>query len=228
MLISLCTPVMNRLDDLRQVMPARIAEANASPPVELCILDCSSTDGLQDYMNELVRIARVAADSYITYKRIDGITYYHQAKGYNAAMMLGGGEYLVTMGADHIPNPGFIDAIREAVFDGHEWGYVDKTAIIYCHRDDFIHIGGYDERFEFYGPEDKDIMRRLRMLLGAEAILPRELISNIDTPDSKKVANYRLPGTKHTFSEMMRKYYLENIENNTLVVNMGKELGKWN
>jgi len=227
MLISLCTPVMNRLDDLRQVMHARIAEANASPPVELCILDVESTDGLPEYMDELIEIARLMHGNTIAYERIER-DYWHMAKASNMSMLMGQGEYLVMLDADDATQPGYIEAVRNAIDTGHDWGYVDKRcSIIFCRREDFITIGGYDERFEFYGPEDRDIQRRFRMLLGAEYVLPSRLIKNIYTPDDKKVANYRIKGTKHSFSRMMRKYYLENTVNNVLIANEGKEWGKW-
>ena len=219
--ISLCSPVMNRLDDLRQCMPARIAEANASPPVELCILDCSSTDGLLDYINEL-------DNPLITYRYLPGIKYWHMAKGKNVATLMGSGDYVVTMGADDAPQPGFIDAIRLAIDIGYRWGYVDKLcSCIYYPKSEFIGVRGYDERFEFYGPEDRDMQRRMRMMLGPECVLPNNLLKNIYTPDTKKVANYRIKGTKHSFSRMMRKYYLENVVNNILVANAGEDWGTW-
>lgn len=226
--ISLCSPVMNRLDDLRQCMPARISEANASPPVELCILDCSSTDGLKEYMDELIEVARLVPGSSIVYKRIEGLKYWHMAKGKNAATMMGSGEYVVTLGADDAPQPGFIDAIRNAIEIGYEWGYVDKLcSSIYYRKDDFITVGGYDERFEFYGPEDRDMQRRMRILCGNEYVMPNRLMKNIYTPDAKKVANYRLPGTKHSYSRMMRKYYQENKANDCMIVNAGEDWGTW-
>jgi len=219
---------MNRLDDLRQAMPARIAEANASPPVELCILDCSSTDGLREYMDELIEIARLVPGSSIVYKRIEGKRYWHMAKARNMSMLMGQGEYLDMIDADNVPQPGYIKALRESIYQGYKWGYVHKLcAIIFCKREEFINSGGYDERFEFYGPEDRDIQWRLRVRNGCEGIIPNDLMKNIYTPDDKKVANYRLPGTKHSFSKEMREYYLENVANNVRVANVGMEWGTW-
>jgi hypothetical protein len=227
-LISLCSPVMNRLDDLRQVMPARIAEANASPPVELCILDCSSIDGLKEYMDELMEVARLVPDNSIKYKRIEGLKYWHMAKGKNAATLMGHGGYLVTMNADDEPKPGFVDAIRDAAKHGNIWGYVDKLCSTIFYRNvEFVAAGGYDERFELYGPEDRDMQYRLRLLYGYEVVLPNCLLRNIYTPDDKKVANYRVIGTKHSLHKMMNEYYLENTMNGVLVANKGKEWGRW-
>jgi hypothetical protein len=219
---------MNRLDDLRQVMPARIAEANASPPVELCILDCNSTDGLRDYMEELIEIARFVPGSSIVYKLIEGRNYWHMAKGKNMATLMGKGEYLITMNADDAPQPGFINAIRDAVDHDYVWGYVDRLcSTIFYHSVDFVAAGGYDERFELYGPEDRDLQHRLRLLYGFERVLPNHLLRNIYTPDDKKVANYRIEGNKHSMHKLMNPYYLENTRNGVLVANKGKEWGNW-
>src|SRR5512139_2009373 len=118
MLISLCTPVMNRLDDLRRVMPSRIACANESPPVEICILDWSSNDGLQDYMDELIEIARLAPGSSITYRRVDGKRYWHSSKAFNMAGLMGSGEHIIIVGADHGPKQGYIPIVRKLISDG--------------------------------------------------------------------------------------------------------------
>ena len=227
MLISLCTPIKNRLDDLRLTMPFRIASANESPPVEICILDCGSTDGLQDYMDELTEIARLVPGSFMTYKRIER-QYWHTAKAHNMGMLMGSGEYIVDLMADAFTRKGFIPAIRLLVESGCVWG----RAAHFCgnkwiKKSELVEAGGYDERMEVYGPDDRDLDYRLTLRGGKFGLIPDECIREIRTPDDKKVMNYRIKGTKHDLSKMMRGYYEENVANKNLQVNIGKEWGTW-
>jgi hypothetical protein len=226
-LISLCTPIKNRLDDLRITMPLRIASANESPPVEIAILDCGSKDGLQEYMDELIEIVRLVRGSFITYKRIER-DYWHTAKAHNMGMLMGKGEYVVDLMADAKVYPRFVRCIRTLIDDGCIWG----RASHFCGnkwvlKQEFIDAGGYDERCELYGPDDKDLDYRLTLRGGKFGLIPDHLISEIYTMDAKKVANYRVKGTKHELSAMMRKYYYQNIDNNVNVANAGVEWGQW-
>jgi hypothetical protein len=81
---------------------------------------------------------------------------------------------------------------------------------------------------EVYGPDDRDLDYRLHIRGGKFGLIPDHLIDEIYTPDDKKVANYRVKGSKHTLSKMMRPYYDENAENKVMVANVGVEWGQWN
>jgi glycosyltransferase involved in cell wall biosynthesis len=226
-LISLCTPVMNRLDDLRLTMPLRIIAANESPPVEILILDCGSKDGLQEYMDELMEVTRLVRGNFITYKRIER-DYWHTAKAHNMGMMLGQGEYVVDLMADALIHHGYIPNIRDLIDEGCIWG----RARHYCgnkwiKKSEFIDAGGYDERMELYGPDDRDLDYRLVLRGGKFGLIEDDLINEIRTPDNKKVANYRVKGSKHELSKQMRQYYDENRQGGVLVANRGKSWGNW-
>jgi glycosyltransferase involved in cell wall biosynthesis len=226
-LISLCTPIKNRLDDLRLTMILRIRAANESPPVEICILDCGSTDGLSEYMDELIEVVRLVPGSIMTYKRIER-EYWHTAKAHNMGMMTGKGDYVVDLNADALIYSGYIEAIRKHIADGCIWGRDNRyRGNKWMKKSEFIDAGGYDERMEVYGPDDRDLDYRLKLRGGKFGLIPDHLISEIYTTDAKKVANYRIEGSKHQLSKMMRPYYEENAANNVLVANAGMEWGQW-
>lgn len=226
-LISLCTPIKNRLDDLRLTMPFRIVSANESPPVEIMILDCGSTDGLQEYMIELMEIVRLVPDSFITYKRIER-EYWHTAKAHNMGMLMGQGLYIVDLMADAFIHKGFIPSIRSHISEGCIWG----RSAHYCgnkwiKKEEFIDAGGYDERMEVYGPDDRDLDYRLKLRGGKFGLIPDGLVDEIYTPDDKKLKCYRIKGDRHSLRKSMRKYYEENMTNHVLTVNSGIEWGQW-
>lgn len=228
MLFSLCTPTMNRADDLKETMPYRIAAANASPPVEIVVLDYNSTDDVDEYMRDLIETAELEPGNRITYRRYTGERHYwHMAHGFNLAILSGSGEYFALLGADAYPDQGYIQAVRTLIRFGAVWGHAkDLCGIIFCKMDEFIAAGGYDERFEFYGPEDREMDARLTRRGAQFGLVPKGLMHVIETPNEKKARNYRIKANKTTMSRMMRRYFHESLVNQTMVANPDG-WGKW-
>lgn len=229
MLISLCTPIMNRLDDLEKTMPYRIAAADAHPPVEIVVVDYNSTDGLGDYIKELIDTTKLADGNFITYRLYTGRDTYHAAHANNLTMLLGCGEYVVLTPADVFIEIGYMKALRLRIDEGCVWCNTDRKrrSTIAIRKDEFIASGGYDERFEFYGPDDGDIIERLERRGGKRGVIPDEFLSDIFTPADKKVANYRIKVSHREMSKMLLPFYYENHNAGALVANVGQEWGKW-
>lgn len=229
MLISLCIPVHNRTKDLKSTLPITIAAANASPPVEIAILDYCSPDDIREYMRKAIGYFDLANGVSLTYHRYEGNHYYHKAHAFNLAVLRSEGEYCVIMGADAYPDIKYIECLRSFISDGCIWMRSSELHGIVCfERQEFIDAGGYDERFEFYGPEDRDLDNRFARRGGKFGLLPKGLMHVIKTEDSEKVKNFRLKGlSKHQMSKLMRPIFDENERNGVTVVNQGKEWGKW-
>lgn len=209
---------MNRTEDLKKTMPYRIDAAMRSLPVEFCILDYNSDDGLRDYVDQLAFQLPKKID--LNYYRYTGRDSYHQAHAYNLAIMLGSGEYFCLMGSDTYPIGEYFNYVRRLAESGHIWMEEPRyKGAIACQRDEFVKAGGYDERFEFYGPEDREMAARLTRRGAKKADLPAGCIGNFHTPDDVKVANYRLKKSKKEFSELMHPIYEENMKNQTLTAN---------
>lgn len=222
MLISLCTPVMNRAADLKRTMPMRLAAAKASPPVEFVIVDYGSRDDLQEFVFNLTPPEGV----WVTCRKYPA-EHYHQAHAYNLAILAGSGEYFCLMGADTYPKPEYFPTVRTLIAGGAVWIEDPRyKGAICCRKKAFVDVGGYDERFEFYGPEDRDLADRLERRGYRKTCLPEGMLGNFYTPDVLKMANYRLPLSKEASSERMRKIYTENQRNHVTVVNR-EGWGRW-
>ena len=226
MIVSLCIPVHNRTYDLKQTMPYLIAAANASPPVEIVILDYNSPDDLAEYIAGLNH-------KMISYVKYTGRDHYHMAHARNLSVKASVGEYIVTMSADIYPAKEFIQTIREMLKDGYIWMHGKRyTGVIVCQRQEFMAAGGYDERFEFYGPEDTDLAARLIRRRGRFGLLP-PLLDVIPTSDDDKVKNYRLEAFKghqlfkREMYKLMLPIYTENNEKGLLVANEGQQWGQF-
>lgn len=226
MLISLCTPDMGRTHDLRQVMPSRLKAAAKSPPVEIVIVDYNSRDGLEEYvLNELVMPEGVK----LTYRKYSGRDTWHMAHAFNLAAMASSGEYFWLMGCDVFLAENAVEHVR-LLIDMRQDDFMYARAhpgVIVCRKDKFIEAGGYDERFEFYGPEGEELEDRLLRRGLKLGYYSNQMISWLQTERWEKVKNYRIKDHMTNMSRMMRPIYEENRRNGVMVANAGKEWGAW-
>jgi glycosyltransferase involved in cell wall biosynthesis len=227
MLISLCIPIMNRLETLKLALPEIIKSANCTPPTEIIIVNYSSTDNLLEYLKDLKK------ENNIIVKNFNGARYYNSAHARNLCVVASSGEYILQLSADAIPTLDSIAYIRNIINEKHpDWMCEDTRfdgkycgRFIVCKREEFIASGGYDERFNLYGPEDKDICLRLHRRGGRFETFPNSLISELYTPNNEKLANLdtsELEGkiwVKREMLRLRRPIFEENIANNVLVAN---------
>lgn len=225
---------MNRTDVLRIALPKIIDAANESPPIQISILDYSSTDGLDLYLQEVVRDnLLVEGNSWkIIYK--PGKKYYNSTNARNIVALSSDGDYLVMLSAEALPAHNAFVYIRSRIEENIPvWmceGYSGRWII--CRRDEFIESGGYDERFDVYAPEDRDICNRLHRRGGKFEQFSPKLINEIPTPNKDKLSNLdtsRFTGNiwiKRQMHREMAKIYEENNLLGILVANEGVDWGK--
>lgn len=223
MVISLCIPCMNRMHDLKKIMPSLIKAANASPPVQIVILDYNSQDDLFDYVFDIhvVQEKLFQGGSSIWYHQFRGRNYFHMAHARNLSVLAAIGDYVVISSTDIELDESFFAVIREHIEkDAPTWlHFKNETGVITIKRDEFIAAGGFDERFEFYGSEDKDLYLRLLRRGAPHVIMPGKLFHAMHTPDEMKIQNYRLKISKREMDERGKVFYYENIKNGVLVAN---------
>ena len=227
-LISYLIPCGNRLADLEEVMPKVIAAADFSPPVEILVLDYNSKDAIDDYMAGLQN-TKLVEGNYIKYVKYDKGGFWHMAHSRNLAIKSAAGEYCTVSATDMYFSEEFFARIREKIAEGYKWIRLDtkeKPGFITVATDELIAAGGYDERFEFYGPEDKELNERLERRGVVYATVDHSMVHTIRTPNAVKVTNYRLHMSKSQMVERMLPIYHENTENKILVANEGLEWGK--
>ena len=213
-LISVLIPCKNRTYDLKEIMPSLMLAAEKSPPVEIVVVDYGSEDDLEEYISTL-------DSSLISYYKYD-YPYYHIAHAYNLAAKKSKGDILVVLGADIMPDETYFEVIRS--YDADWIHGPDLIGALAIKRDVFMDAGGYDERFEFYGPEDKDLESRLKRRGHKLALHPKGLLTEIYTEVEDKLKNYR-PISRIAVKRAQHAIYFENIKNNVLVANEGKEWG---
>jgi len=228
MKISICIPCMNRVHDLELVMPSLIEAANNSPPVEIVILDYNSQDQLRSFIEHTASIGLLNKGNTLTYAHYTGNDYYHMAHARNLSVQASCGDYVLISSADVYMLPNYLVVMRQKISEGYVWiHHSDRYVGVICiKRQEFIDAGGFDERFEFYGKEDKDLVLRLRRRGAAHTRIP-DLLELIYTPWSMKLANYRGSPSRREVGKRSKKIYLENIDRGVLVANTETGWGKW-
>lgn len=228
MLISLCVPCHKRTADLVVALPTWIQAANASPPVEIAVLDYNSQDDVLHECLDVLERMPLKYDNEFSYRHYAGREHYHMAHARNLSVRMSRGEYIMIASADILLKDNTFTFIREQLESGNDWivfKYFEGVTVM--KRTEFMGAGGYDERFEFYGPEDQDLRDRFERRGNKKTLVHNECVSVIQTKDEDKVRNYRLPLTKKNMANLMHPIYWSNIEKGTLVANEGVEWGDW-
>lgn len=203
-------------------MSSIIQSANESPPVEIVIVNYGSKDDLDEYITSVKESKELSVDNKLTYVKYSS-DHYHMAKARNLAAFSSSGDYLMTSSTDISLHIDCIRVIRKTLETNQfEFIYPEHMGgIITCKRSEFMSSGGYDNRFEFYSPEDKDLLARLIRRGCRYREVPGNLVKIIRTDNSDKIKNYRLNISKREMHNRMVKIYDENIRNKVLVVNKG-------
>ena len=217
MIISYCIPCMNRTYDLKKSLPLTIKAANASPPVEIVVINYNSQDDLDDYMD--FAGVRLEGDNLLTYKKYTGRDTYHMAHAQNLAMLAGSGEYLVNTATDVTLTIDYFSTIRELLAPGDiVWMMSARYGIPVIRKDEFIAAGGHDERLEFYGKTDRDLHSRLHRRGGKFVKYPSDILTVIPTSRAEKFKNYTMKSA-HGMKVLNKQVYEENMRNKVLTVN---------
>lgn len=227
---------MNRVHVLKESLPAIIKAAKESPPTEVVIVNYSSTDDLEEYISTV--------DYPVVYKKLDGKKYYNSAHARNLCVQASNGEYIIQLSTDALPKNYAFTYIRNEIDKNKPIWMIEEShtywiygfyagRFLVCKRDEFISSGGYDERFNVYAPEDKDICNRLTRRNGKPLLFPNDLIGEIYTPNDEKLKNLDNTTYEHRYmlkkemADRMKIIYNENIVNKVLVANEGKDWSKW-
>ena len=225
MKISLCVPCMDRTYDLKVSLPAMLKSCAESGPCEISLINYNSKDDLDDWIKTVI----VPDNVELTYRKYTGRDYYHMAHARNLSVLNSTGDYIIIGSADMVPHYDFVKTVRFMIeANDYVWMQdMEHKGFIVCRRVEFISAGGYDERFEFYGPEDRDIALRLFRRGGKFGRIERGHIDLIRTPKRNKYTNYRPGVSKEEMSRHGHEIAERNFIKYILEANQGTPWGQW-
>ncbi|HUW56663.1 MAG TPA: galactosyltransferase-related protein [Planctomycetota bacterium] len=223
-----------REDDLYAALPFVIAAANASPPVEIIVVDYANPEPLVlDQFAE--NLNPPSTFVVVTYR---GRRHYHTTHARNLSIRHSRGEYIVTAMCDICPKPGYFALLRQRIAETdaafllpwagrhRRWPRTTMPGMIVCRRAELVEAGGFDERMEFYGGEDKELGQRLLRRGAANDVYHEAAeLDMIPTPNPVRIANFRLPLDKAGMMRLSNQIRYENDQKGILVVNEGHDWG---
>jgi len=213
--ITYTLPCHKREADLMAALPSVIEAAGMTAGVDIVVVDYGSTLSCRGVITTRggVYVAAVAV----------GADHFHMAHARNVGIRAAIGEIVVAFLADQTVSQMFFLDVRAALQPGTFLKWQETFAFW---REDILAAGGFDERFEFYGPEGKELADRLQRRGLNERPFPKSCgIGQLRTTNSEKVRNYRLKLSKLEMHERGMAIWRENQAKGLLVANEGHEWG---
>lgn len=194
--ISICVPVKDRFDHLEQTFIKNLTDNDGYPGAEFLLLNYDCPDSRTD------RWARSELTPWIernrvSYHRYENAEHFNFAHAQNLAFRLARGDLLCNLGADTFLGRGFLFYVASVFRNPNVYlrGPVDKRGLggrICLWREDWLRLGGYDERLTDWGGDDKDLARRLEAI-GREfrTFLPEKFCRYISHSDDLRERHLR-------------------------------------
>jgi len=161
--ISLCTTVMDRIENAKTSITQNIKDNIRYPNIEFVLLDYNSKDGFDKWVKE--NLSDYIKDEVVSFYRTEEPQYYDMSHSRNVAFKLADGAIVNNIDADVLTNEGFAHHINKLAHEQARKAIFLKSRQLLRGRlgfwkDEFISLGGYDERLVQYGHEDADLMYR--------------------------------------------------------------------
>jgi glycosyltransferase involved in cell wall biosynthesis len=166
--ISICTTVMNRIDNLKYTLPKNIEANSDYNNVEFIILDYNSSDGLGDWIKK--EMFNHIKSGKLVYYRTEEPKFFDMSHSRNIAFKVASGDIVNNIDADALSLVTKGEGL--ASFINRMANQQPKNAIfaksrqllrgrIGFYKDEFIDIlGGYDENLKGYGHDDANLLHR--------------------------------------------------------------------
>ncbi len=199
--IALCTTCKNRTQHLEQTLPLNLLHNISYPNIVFVVLDYNTNDHLHKYITDnylsLIERGILVIYSYRT------PTPFHMSHAKNMVHRLGileGADILVNVDADNITGPDFAHYIatefrQDKMF---MWANMIKGEMprgisgrIAVTKQAFILSGGYDEKYDTWGPDDKHFNGRLRKMGFQGVEIDKQHLLGVRHNDRLRFKEYR-------------------------------------
>ena len=208
--IVFCTTCKGRLQHIERTLPENI---HNNARAKFVLLDYNSQDGLSAWLRTHQR-GNIDAGRLTVY-RYFGEHPFRMAHAKNLAHRLGileGADVLVNLDADNFTGPGFADYIAEKFQSSQNpketylWANVGRakrrlprgcSGRIVVSRHAFTNVGGYDEKYETWGPDDKDFNLRLGSLGCVGQEIDRQYLDAVLHNDKMRFKEYPEVAMEH-------------------------------
>ena len=237
--VSLCITCMNRLSDLKFTLLKNLTDNLDYSDSEFILLDYNSSDGLEDWVRSNM-MGHVESGK-LVFLRTDEPSHYSLAHSKNVAFLAASGDIVHNLDTDNLTGPGFCSHLNLLANQVPSKAFFAKTAHysirlrgkVGFYKDEFIHLlGGYDEDFSAYSPDDRDIWWRaisipLAVLWYPSDNFTKRLFSEAGYSHPDPFKNYSTDGeeaSRANYYKMQRRMR-EKIAEGVLKANAGRKWG---
>jgi len=230
-MVSFCTASMGRLHHLQQTFRRNVEWNRSYPGVEFVLLDYSSTDGLDQWVQR--ELAEYVASGLVVFYQARGFVAWHGSHARNIAHRLASGAITCNLDADNFTGPNLAHILAEA-FATNESIFLRAPSENGDHgrlafrKADLLALGGYDERFiHGWGYEDTDLIHRAKRWGLQECFLPHQRGSAryIEHGDVERV-RHSAEKNKLTSRKRHRQLSLRSLRGGQVVANTGSSWGR--
>jgi len=222
--ISFCTTCKGRLNHLQKTVVHNLEANRGYPNFEYVLLDYASRDGMAGWVKNTfpteIESGRVV---YAYFPRGDK---FHMTHAKNMAHRIASGNILVNVDADNFTPEGFAKYLAHKftkkgnnIYMGVE--NLDKDTKGGCGgriavtRGAFFLVGGYDEKFSGWSPDDKDFDRRLSSAGLIKHSIDDFFLKRIEHSDTERLKN--LASSDQTFTDYKHQDVIAANTGKTLV-----------
>lgn len=175
--ISVCITCMNRLYDLKNVLPQNLLDSKDYAPAEFVILDYNSQDGLEEWIKK--EMMGEILSGRIVYCRTTDPQYFCYNHSRNLCFRMASNEIIANVDADNLMHPGYLQRINQCLSIANQkviavpenFLQPNSTRMLLkgrfaIHKRDMQIFRGYDEDLdEGFGYDDVNFLMRV-MLAG--------------------------------------------------------------
>jgi glycosyltransferase involved in cell wall biosynthesis len=201
--LCLITTCMGRLAHLRQTLAAAVVQPHCS----CVVVDYSCPEHCGDWVEQHFPAVKVA--------RVKGRELFNPAHARNCGAAAADAPWLGFFDADVILSPSFAERVLPLLHAGQFYRaqpfVKELMGTFLCRRDDFLKVGGYDEVFQSWSSEDRDLYDRLRLRGIEEKSFPVELLTPIVHADDLRVQHFPVKSAEisHVINTLYRMAKLD-------------------
>lgn len=217
MRIAFCTTCKGRVQHLARTLPTNLKDSAAFRDAVFVVLDYHDPGDVQSYLKDAhapdIESGRLVVYSYLGEEPfVSRETRFRMAHAKNMAHRLGimeRADILVNMDADNFAAPGFAEwlerqfeididltlvwANAKSVIGRARQGLAGRTAVS---RNLFLKLGGFDEKYIAWAPEDEDFKSRAKRIATRSIRVPNDFLYVIPHKDGVRFREY--PDAKPT------------------------------
>lgn len=216
--ISFCITCKGRLHHLRETLPQNLRNASDYPNAEFVVLDYDSHDGLGEWIKQ--NFQEEMKSGKIRYARFEPAEYFEVGHAKNLSHRVATGEILCNLDADNIIAHGFANFLNEQ-FNKDKDIYVrphrrellrhrvckkwlrGAGGRIALHRDNFLKLHGYDERFKDWGNDDPNLDARAGAAGLKRVDIPYNLLGDVIQHSSEERVAHLAPREREVSVEKL-------------------------